>query len=156
MLIICKKKKKKKKSITFPNHWTLATGLYPESHGIVANEFYDPALEKQFVHTNASVSIDPVWWKGEPIWITATKQGKKSAVMMWPGSNVAIQRERPDYYLPYDETTSTERKMDIALNWLDLPDDERPQSISIYIPRVDQKGHAGGPYDNQVCHVLYI
>jgi predicted AlkP superfamily pyrophosphatase or phosphodiesterase len=67
----------KKKSITFPNHWTLVTGLYPESHGIVANEFYDPILKQEFIHKDASISGDPTWWGGEPIWVTSTNQKKK-------------------------------------------------------------------------------
>lgn len=128
----------------------MVTGLYPEAHGIVANEFYDPELREDFIHKNASISGDPKWWGGEPIWITSKNQGKKSAVIMWPGSNVPIKSISPDYYVPYSRATTAIDKMDIALNWLDLPIDERPQSISIYIPQIDQKGHGGGPDGKQV------
>lgn len=128
----------------------MVTGLYPESHGIVANEFYDPELKEDFIHKNASISGDPKWWGGEPIWITSKNQGKKSAVIMWPGSNVPINSVSPDYYIPYTRATTAIDKMDIALNWLDLPIEERPQSISIYIPQIDQKGHGGGPDGKQV------
>ncbi|KAG1256920.1 hypothetical protein G6F68_009552 [Rhizopus microsporus] len=141
-------------SITFPNHWTLVTGLYPEAHGIVANEFYDPALGQYFIHKNESISSDPKWWKGEPIWITSKKQGKKSAVIMWPGSNVKIDSLSPDYYQPYAREITAQDKMDTVLNWLDLPMDERPQSISVYIPQIDQKGHGGGPNGGQLNSVL--
>ncbi|CAO3653887.1 unnamed protein product [Mucor fragilis] len=141
-------------SITFPNHWTLATGLYPEAHGIVANEFYDPELREDFIHKNASISGDPKWWGGEPIWITSKNQGKKSAVIMWPGSNVPIKSVSPDYYIPYTRETTAIDKMDIALNWLDMPIEQRPQSISIYIPQIDQKGHGGGPDGKQLNGVL--
>ncbi|KAI7889381.1 alkaline-phosphatase-like protein [Mucor mucedo] len=141
-------------SITFPNHWTLVTGLYPEAHGIVANEFYDPILGEQFIHKNASISGDPKWWGGEPIWITSKNQGKKSAVIMWPGSNVPIHGVSPDYYVPYTRETTAIDKMDITLGWLDLPIGQRPQSISIYIPQIDQKGHGGGPEGKQLNSVL--
>lgn len=141
-------------SITFPNHWTLVTGLYPEAHGIVANEFYDPILQEEFIHKIPSISGDPKWWGGEPIWVTSTTQGKKSAVIMWPGSNVPIHNVEPDYYVAYTRATTAQDKMDIALGWLDLPKDERPQSISIYIPQIDQKGHGGGPEGKQLNGVL--
>ncbi|OBZ83013.1 hypothetical protein A0J61_08934 [Choanephora cucurbitarum] len=141
-------------SITFPNHWTLVTGLYPEAHGIVANEFYDPVFREEFIHKKPEISGDPKWWGGEPIWITAKRQGKKSAVMMWPGSNVPIQSVDPDYYMAYARTITAQQKMDQALAWLDLPRPDRPQSISIYIPQVDQKGHGGGPDGKQLNGVL--
>ncbi|KAI8879406.1 Phosphodiest-domain-containing protein [Backusella circina FSU 941] len=132
-------------SITFPNHWTLATGLYPEAHGIVANEFYDPILKEEYIHKKPDISGNAKWWGGEPIWITSTNQGKRSGVMMWPGSDVAIQSKRPDMYIPYTRNVTARDKMDMTLDWLDMPREERPQSISVYIPRVDQKGHGGGP-----------
>lgn len=141
-------------SITFPNHWTLVTGLYPEAHGIVANEFYDPVYKETFIHKNEPISRNPKWWGGEPIWITSKNQGKKSAVIMWPGSNVPIGSVSPDFYIPYSRGTTAIDKMDIALGWLDLPIKDRPQSISIYIPQIDQKGHGGGPDGKQLNGVL--
>lgn len=107
-------------------------------------------MGQDFIHKNESISSDPKWWKGEPIWITSKKQGKKSAVIMWPGSNVKIDSLSPDYYQPYSREITAQDKMDTVLNWLDLPMDERPQSISVYIPQIDQKGHGGGPNGGQV------
>ncbi|ORX62158.1 Phosphodiest-domain-containing protein [Hesseltinella vesiculosa] len=139
-------------SITFPNHWTLVTGLYPEAHGIVGNEFYDPALDEIFIHKKVEISSQPKWWKGEPIWQTATKQGKKSAVVMWPGSSVTSMA--PDYLMDYERGITAEAKLDKVLDWLDLPLEERPQMISVYVPQVDQKGHGGGPSGSQLNGVL--
>ncbi|KAI8381444.1 alkaline-phosphatase-like protein [Radiomyces spectabilis] len=130
-------------SITFPNHWTLVTGLYPEAHGIVANEFYDPELKEQFIHKKPAISQQPKWWGGEPIWTTAASQGKKSAVIMWPGS--AVPSHLPTYLVDYIRGTTAIDKMDTTLNWLDLPIESRPQMIAVYIPQIDQKGHGGGP-----------
>ncbi|KAI7898456.1 alkaline-phosphatase-like protein [Cokeromyces recurvatus] len=138
-------------SITFPNHWTLVTGLYPESHGIVANEFFDPVYNEEFIHKNATISGDPKWWGGEPIWRTVQRHKQKSAVIMWPGSNV---EPTADYYIPYSREVSAISKMDMVFQWLDLPLNERPQLISIYIPQVDQKGHGGGPDGKQLNAVL--
>ncbi|KAI9317906.1 alkaline-phosphatase-like protein [Dichotomocladium elegans] len=139
-------------SITFPNHWTLATGLYPEAHGIVGNEFYDPSFKTTFIHKKPEISSQNRWWSGEPIWATSNRQGRKSGVIMWPGSPVASTA--PTYLVDYDRQVSAQQKMDIALNWLDLPLEERPQVISIYIPQVDQKGHGGGPEGGQLNGVL--
>jgi predicted AlkP superfamily pyrophosphatase or phosphodiesterase len=129
----------------------LATGLYPEAHGIVANEFYDPIFNEEYIHKKPEISGNPKWWGGEPIWITSTNQGKKSGVIMWPGSDVPIKSKRPDMYVPYTRNVTAKDKMDLTLGWLDMPKEERPQSISVYIPRVDQKGHGGGPDGKGVC-----
>lgn len=107
-------------------------------------------MKEQFIHRVEPISRQSKWWGGEPIWITSKNQGKKSAVIMWPGSNVPIQSVTPDYYIPYTRATTAIDKMDITLNWLDLPISDRPQSISIYIPQIDQKGHGGGPDGKQV------
>ncbi|KAI7856861.1 alkaline-phosphatase-like protein [Circinella umbellata] len=139
-------------SITFPNHWTLATGLYPEAHGIVGNEFYDPEKRKMFIHKKPEISMQPEWWSGEPIWTTSSKQGRKSGVIMWPGS--AVPSTLPDYLIDYEREVTAEQKIDIALQWFDKPLEERPEMISIYIPQVDQKGHGGGPQGKQLNSVL--
>ncbi|KAG2218375.1 hypothetical protein INT45_013326 [Circinella minor] len=131
-------------SVTFPNHWTLATGLHPESHGIVANEFYDPILKKDF-----SIQDDDArWWKGEPIWMTAKRQEKESALIMWPGS--FITGLKPERVIPFNDTMPAIEKMDIALNWIDLPRHERPNFIGVYIQQIDEKGHQYGPEGSDI------
>ncbi|CAO3701993.1 unnamed protein product [Rhizopus stolonifer] len=128
---------------TFPNHWTLITGLYPEAHGIVRNEFYDPDLDMFFEHANATITKDHRWWKGEPLWYTSRKNRQKTASIMWPGSNTRYNT--PDYVVPFNNSVTMQEKMQTTLNWLDLSYDERPQMISIYVQQVDQEGHRGGP-----------
>ena len=116
----------------------------------MANEFYDPILKEEFIHKEESISRQSKWWGGEPIWITSKNQGKKSGVIMWPGANVLINSVSPDYNVAYTRATTAIDKIDLALGWLDLPSKDRPQSISIYIPQIDQKGHGGGPEGSQV------
>ncbi|KAF7722987.1 hypothetical protein EC973_002457 [Apophysomyces ossiformis] len=144
----------KRQSITFPNHWTLVTGLYPEAHGIVGNDFFDPNLGEAFIHKMPKISEQSKWWGGEPIWVTSTLQGKRSATIMWPGSNVAIQSVRSDYVVDYKRQMSMIDKMDQALAFLDRPKEERPQLISVYIPQADQKGHGAGPDGPKIDVVL--
>ncbi|XP_076799396.1 venom phosphodiesterase 2-like [Clavelina lepadiformis] len=130
---------------TFPNHYTIATGLYPESHGIIDNTIWDHDLQAEFRLGNEE-SFNPAWWAGEPIWVTTSNQGKISACYFWPGSDVNITRY-PDYYYKYDGSVPNEERMYQALEWLDLPADKRPSFITLYMDNVDHAGHNYGPTD---------
>ncbi|CAG8749069.1 15150_t:CDS:2, partial [Racocetra fulgida] len=132
-------------SVTFPNHYTIATGLYPESHGIVGNEFYDPDLDDDFYYTNPNKSWDSKWWGGEPIWITAVKQGQKSGVSQWVGTSSVIKGHIPTYHYPYIPNVTIDEKVGQIMNWLDLPLNERPTFLAAYASEVDTAGHKFGP-----------
>ena len=77
-------------SLTFPAHYSIATGLYPERHGIVGNRFYDPMRDQQFNYRDREDSQEGSWWGGEPIWLTAETQGMVAAAMFFPGTEAAI------------------------------------------------------------------
>ncbi|KAI9490532.1 alkaline-phosphatase-like protein [Zychaea mexicana] len=142
--------------ITFPNHWSLVTGLYPESHGIIGNMFYDPALNDSFNYKSPAQSWDAKWWGGEPIWVTAVRQGLRSGVIMWPGCSTIFQDNlQPSLQIPFNDDMAFDEKVDRALTWLDLPIEERPQSINIYVQQIDQAGHRYGPYANQTLYQLH-
>ncbi|KAI7905086.1 alkaline-phosphatase-like protein [Cokeromyces recurvatus] len=128
---------------TFPNHWTLVTGLYPETHGIVANVFYDPNMDATFSHSNFSSTIDHKWWGGEPIWTTSRYNRKRSGSIMWPGSETNYNP--PDLVVRFNSTMGIKEKIDTTLKWLDLPYNDRPQIITVYVPQIDQEGHRSGP-----------
>src|SRR5436305_14287988 len=99
-------------SVTFPNHWSIVTGLYPESHGIVGNSFWDPELEMEFVYTDPERSLQAYWWGGEPIWTTAERQGVKAAVHMWPGSEAHTSAHEITYLDPFNKSELLSRKVD--------------------------------------------
>ncbi|CAK8697231.1 unnamed protein product [Clavelina lepadiformis] len=130
---------------TFPNHYTIATGLYPESHGIIDNSMYDHEFGAAF-KVGRTEAFKPRWWGGEPIWVTVSNQGKKSAAFFWPGSDVNITRY-PDYYYKYDGSIPNQDRMYQALRWLDLPAEKRPSIMTLYLANVDSDGHAFGPTD---------
>src|SRR5271163_3928590 len=132
-------------SLTFPNHLTLATGLYPEHHGIVANSFYDPSRDATYVYTRPATNADGSWYSGTPLWVLAEQQGMRSACLFWPGSEAEIQGKRPSYYLHYDDKFDDEKRIDIVVAWLKLPPALRPHFITLYYPNVDHAGHAYGP-----------
>ncbi|ODQ63812.1 Phosphodiest-domain-containing protein, partial [Nadsonia fulvescens var. elongata DSM 6958] len=132
-------------SSTFPNHWTLVTGLYPNNHGIVGNQFYDPKLEKRFYNTRPAQSLDPVWWGGEPIWKTLQKNGITTAVHMWPGSEVNWGVYDPIIVDAFNGTETLENKSDRLVEWLDKADlASRPELMLAYVPNIDTLGHAYG------------
>ncbi|KAF9975889.1 hypothetical protein BGZ73_000287 [Actinomortierella ambigua] len=142
-------------TLTFPNHWTLATGLYPDHHGIVANMFYDPDLDDDFNYRVPRYSWDPKWWNGEPIWETAIQQDQKSAVIAWPGGE-AMRKIRPTYHVRHQREMTVSSKLNTVLEWLDLPRDERPQVITVYISEVDTVGHNHGPDAKRLNQALQV
>ncbi|ORX97843.1 Phosphodiest-domain-containing protein [Basidiobolus meristosporus CBS 931.73] len=137
-------------SVTFPNHYTLVTGLYPESHGIVGNVFFDSKYNDTFIYTKPAQSWDSKWWGGEPIWITTVRQHQRSAVHMWPGCSTEIHSHRPTYVDEFDHTVEPPAKVDRILEWLDMPASERPTFIGAYVSDVDTAGHQFGPDSDEV------
>ncbi|SHG51205.1 Predicted pyrophosphatase or phosphodiesterase, AlkP superfamily [Chryseolinea serpens] len=132
-------------SKTFPNHYTLVTGLYPGHHGLVDNQFYDPELKIKYSISNKTVVQNPAFYGGTPLWILAKRQGVRSASCFWVGSETDIQGEKPDYYLNYDEKFSNDKRVQQTLEWLKLPEQERPHFITLYFSLVDTEGHDTGP-----------
>ncbi|KAH0290898.1 Phosphodiest-domain-containing protein, partial [Aureobasidium sp. EXF-3399] len=145
-------------SVTFPNHFTLVTGLYPEAHGVVGNSFWDPELKEDFFYTDPARSMQPKWWNGEPIWVTAEEQDVRAAIHMWPGSEAHIGIE-PTFVDKYKGHELLANKVDRILGLLDLPgpfdkgassDAPRPQLIAAYVPDVDRDGHLYGPNSTEI------
>jgi predicted AlkP superfamily pyrophosphatase or phosphodiesterase len=129
--------------LTFPNHYTIVTGLYPAHHGIVANRFRDPAMPERFTMGGATAK-DPAWWLGEPIWVSAIRQGRRAATMFWPGTEAPIAGVRPTFWRPYDKTVLSPSRVDQVLEWLSLPDGERPSLVTVYFDEVDSAAHDFG------------
>ncbi len=132
-------------SKTFPNHYTIATGLYPQHHGIVENNIFSKEFNATFTMSNREEVQNGRWWLGEPIWITAEKQGQRSAPLFWPGSEAEIAGTRPTYWKPYDGKMANEARVDQVLAFLDLPLSERPTLLTLYFSDVDSAGHEFGP-----------
>jgi predicted AlkP superfamily pyrophosphatase or phosphodiesterase len=130
---------------TFPNHYTIVTGLYPGHHGIVANSIFDAATGRTFTTDNVKEVRDPMWWGGEPIWVTVERAGQRSASMFWVGSEAPIRGVLPNYWKPFDDTFPGDARVDQILQWLDLPAAERPTLLALYFSDVDEAGHAAGP-----------
>ncbi|WP_298736905.1 ectonucleotide pyrophosphatase/phosphodiesterase [uncultured Chitinophaga sp.] len=132
-------------SLTFPNHYTLATGLYPSHHGLADNLFYDSTRTRQYRVGNRTAVEDSSWYKGTPLWVLAEQQQMVSASYFWVGSEAAIQGTRPSYYFVYNERTEIDTRVQQVVKWLSLPEEQRPHLITFYFPEVDHAGHDYGP-----------
>jgi predicted AlkP superfamily pyrophosphatase or phosphodiesterase len=132
-------------SLTFPNHYTIVTGLYPEHHGIVGNSFYDPARKERYTYTNPKTNSDGSWYGGTPLWSLAEQQGMRTACLFWPGSEAEIAGQRPSYYLHFDNTVPDQSRIEQVIAWLKLPAEQRPHFITLYYSQVDHAGHEFGP-----------
>ena len=131
-------------SLTFPNHYTIVTGLRPDRHGIVHNNMRDASLGP-FSLSNREAIGTAAWWGGEPVWITAEKAGLPTAPFFWPGSEAALQGVRPTRWQPYDEAIPVTARVDTVLGWLSEPETTRPRFATLYVETLDDAGHRTGP-----------
>ncbi|MEG8040528.1 ectonucleotide pyrophosphatase/phosphodiesterase [Sphingomonas sp. LR60] len=152
-------------SKTFPNHWTLVTGLVPDRHGITANSMEDPQRPGE---TFTMATDDPFWWNAaEPIWVTAERAGVRSATMFWPGSNVAwggtMAKDwphettggmRPHDWQQYGESVDNRQRVDALIDWLRRPAAMRPHFLTLYFDAVDTAGHQFGPADPRTMQAV--
>jgi predicted AlkP superfamily pyrophosphatase or phosphodiesterase len=137
---------------TFPNHYTIVSGLFPGNHGLFENNMLDRATGRVFGLSIREEVSDPMWWGGEPVWNTVQKQGKIGAAYFWPGSEAKIQEMQPRYWLPYNHETPHEERVDTVLSWLDKPKPERPVFIATYFSDVDDNGHNFAPLSPENRH----
>jgi predicted AlkP superfamily pyrophosphatase or phosphodiesterase len=139
-------------SKTYPNHYTLVTGLTPDHHGVVDNAMEDPAIPGvTFRLADRATVTDRRWWDDAvPIWVTAERAGLRTANVFWPGSEAAIHGVRPTDWLTFDMSWPAQRRAGQALAWLDRPPAERPAFVALYFDEVDTEGHRFGPDSAQV------
>ncbi len=136
-------------SLTFPNHYTMVTGLYADQHGIVGNEFADVQLKRRFsIYNEEKFSGD--WYRGLPIWLAVKNKGMLSASVFWPGSDSTIHGDHPSYYLPYNQGLSDRARLNQVMEWLHLPEETRPRFIAAYFSGVDHAGHHYGPNSGEL------
>jgi predicted AlkP superfamily pyrophosphatase or phosphodiesterase len=139
---------------TFPNHYTIVTGLYPEHHGIVSNTIVDPEFPPRFTMASATAR-DAHWWGGEPIWVSAIQQGLRASSMFWPGSEAPIRGVRPTEWRSFDDRIPSAERVRQVLDWLGLPEAQRPSLITLYLSEVDHAGHDFGPDSPQLLEAAH-
>ena len=132
-------------SLTFPNHYSIATGLYPSEHGIVGNNFPSQDREGWYSLRDRNAVENAEWYDGEPIWVSAEKAGMVTASYFFVGTEAPVQGIRPTYSYLFDVDVSGMTRVEKVLEWLALPDEQRPHMISLYFQYVDDQSHYHGP-----------
>jgi predicted AlkP superfamily pyrophosphatase or phosphodiesterase len=139
---------------TFPNHYSLATGLYPDHHGIINNSFQAPDLDLFYRIGSREMVQNPDFYGGEPIWVTAENQGVKSASFFWVGSEAPIKGVLPSIWKQYNEVLSFDARIDTVVSWLKLPLVKRPRFVLLYFHEPDAVGHSFGPENQATGKVI--
>ena len=138
-------------SKTYPNHYSIVTGVYPAKHGIVSNRFWDPVRQSAYVLGDPKSVRDGTWYSADPIWVTAEQQGMVTASFDWVAGDAAISGVRPTRFTRYNSSTTMVNRTDSIFSWLALPDSVRPHLIAVYNQDVDHAGHDYGPWSPQVA-----
>ncbi|MDR2679241.1 MAG: ectonucleotide pyrophosphatase/phosphodiesterase [Tannerella sp.] len=141
-------------TVTFPNHYSMATGLYPDSHGLVNNIFYDSVLRDTFSLSDRDAVSNPAYWGGEPVWITAETQNLNSAIFFWVGSEAPVQGMYADFWKVYDGKIPYQQRIDTVIQWLQLPEKIRPHLVMFYFSEPDHSGHTHGPESEYTATVV--
>ena len=144
-------------TVTFPNHYTLATGLYPSHHGLVNNSVYEPSSKDFYSMGNKAKVAQGKWYGGTPIWVLAEEQQLLSANLFWVGSEAPIKGKQATYWYPFNDRLETTKRIQIVKDWLSLPEERRPHLITFYLSDVDHAGHRYGPDATETKEsVLYV
>lgn len=143
-------------SLTFPNHYSIATGLYPAHHGLVDNSMYDPARNRTYTIGNRKEVADSTWYGGTPIWVLAEQQRLLTASFYWVGSETAVKGIRPTYYYSYNDKINIDTRIGEVKKWLQLPEDQRPHLITFYFPEVDHAEHRYGPDSKETEEAVHF
>lgn len=141
-------------SKTFPNYYSIATGLYPENSGFVGNSMYDPEMGLSFSMGDREQVENPDWYGGEPIWNTVEKNGLNAGTMFWVGSEAPIQDIRPTFWKPYDGRMPNKARIDSVLKWMTLDDEKEIDFGTLYFSFVDSRGHRHGPDSDEVIEAI--
>lgn len=141
-------------SLTFPNHYTIVTGLYPAHHGLVDNSFYDRTRQQTYGMQDKKMVADPYWYGGTPLWVLAEQQQMIAGSFYWVASEAPIQQLPPTYYYLYNEKIGIDQRIETVKQWLALPKDKRPHIISFYFPEVDHAAHSFGPDSKETADAV--
>ena len=132
-------------SLTFPNHYSIATGLYPANHGLVGNRFPSKDRRSFYSLRDRETVQDGSWYSGEPVWVAAEKNGLVTAAFFFVGTEADVAGVRMSYWNAFDASISGKRRINQALDWLAMPDEQRPHLITLYFEHVDTATHRFGP-----------
>ena len=138
-------------SVTFPNHYSMVTGLYPDQHGIVNNTMVDPLIPETFTLSARKAIANSEWWnEGVPIWVSLEEQGGIASTLFWPGTETKIRNRQPRDWLAYDHNMTSLQRTEKLLVWLNREESSRADFATLYFSEVDSAGHRYGPKSEEV------
>lgn len=140
---------------TFPNHYSIATGLYPDHHGLINNTFFAPDLGLLYRIGDRSMVENPGFYGGEPFWVTAHKAGMVTASFFWVGSEAPVMGVQPDYWKRFDSKIPFDVRIDTVIKWLSYPEGRRPRLVTLYFEEPDAISHKYGPLAPETAKVVY-
>ena len=143
-------------SKTFPNHYSIVTGLYPQNHGLVSNRFANRFSGDVYKISDSSAVKNDMWYQGESVWATAKREGVKSASFFWPGSETYLEYRHPTYYKAYDHYLPHEKRIQGIIDWLQLPEEQRPHLLFLYFSDTDTQGHRFGPESREINEAVQL
>ncbi|MDY3979399.1 MAG: alkaline phosphatase family protein [Tidjanibacter sp.] len=130
-------------SNTFPNHYSMATGLHPDHHGIVNNSFYDEQIGKSYSISDNTARKNVAFYKGEPIWNTVERGGQVAHVYTWVGVEAKINGHQPTRWVEYSSSRTRRQLADMVLKALCNPNvKEIPNLTMWYFDEPDAIEHA--------------
>ena len=141
-------------SKTFPNHYTIVSGLYPGHNGLVSNEFYNPELKEMYAIRDRGAVENGAYYKGTPLWVLASQNQMVSASMFWVGSEAPIQNTYPNYYFRYSGSVSYDKRVNQTIKWLEMPAETRPHFVTLYFSITDDVGHKYGPNSKEMAEAV--
>lgn len=139
---------------TFPNHYSIATGLYPDHHGLINNSFFAPDLNLSYRIGDRKAVENPSFYGGEPLWVTAGKQGVVSASFFWVGSEAPVAGMHPAYWKKYNGNVTYEARIDTVIKWLKYPEGRRPELVTLYFDEPDATSHDFAPVSPETGEII--
>ena len=141
-------------SLTFPNHYSIATGAYSGTHNITGNSFYDKEFREKYSLYDRNKVRDPKFYKSEPIWVTAERQGVKAASFYWVGSEAPIKGYAPSIFKYYDGSVPFKARIDSVISWFNLSKEKRPHLVMLYFSEPDHTGHDWGVNTPEIVNTI--
>jgi len=141
---------------TFPTHYSIVTGMYAENHGMISNSFIDQETGERFGLRNRDMVENAKYYQGEAIWETLRRNGIITASYFWPGSEINIEYRRPHHYHQYDHDRPHLDRIEGVIEWLQLPEENRPRFLTLYFSDVDSEGHQTGPYSDEINETIVL
>lgn len=142
-------------TLSYPNYYSLMTGLHVESHGFAGNYMYDFEHDTYFNKGMNPEQIHSYWWDhAEPLWISVVKQGKRAYMYQWPGCEVDIRGYKPTFCEVLNRVPTIKNLQDSVDAGIKVLTEDKADLVGIYVELIDDYGHKYGPASRKMNDIL--